>query len=65
MWYPKGAASLLCAGVLTTFNLYGQTSASPPAGTDVLIFTDGEKLIGHLESATSSSVVFKSDMAGR
>lgn len=64
MWYSKRAASLLCAGVLTTFNLYGQTSASPPAGTDVLIFTDGEKLIGHLESATSASVVFKSDMAG-
>lgn len=64
MWYSKPAASLLCAGVLTTFNLYGQTSASPPAGTDVLIFTDGEKLIGHLESATSASVVFKSDMAG-
>ncbi len=30
----------------------------------MLIFTDGEKLIGHLESANGSSVVFKSDMAG-
>jgi hypothetical protein len=64
MWYSKSAAFLLCAGVVTTFNLYGQTSTSPAAGKDVLIFTDGEKLIGHLESATSASVVFKSDMAG-
>jgi hypothetical protein len=31
---------------------------------DVLIFTDGEKLIGQLQSATGDSVVFKSDMAG-
>lgn len=30
----------------------------------MLIFVDGEKLIGHLERATSASVVFKSDMAG-
>jgi len=64
MWYSKRAAFLLCAGVATTLNLHGQTSAPPPAGTDVLVFTDGEKLIGHLESATSASVVFKSDMAG-
>src|SRR5581483_7187408 len=41
--------------------LYGQ--ASKP-GPDVLVFVDGEKLIGHLESATGASVVFKSDMAG-
>lgn len=34
------------------------------AGPDVLIFSDGEKLIGHLERADSSSVTFKSDMAG-
>ncbi|HXI39178.1 MAG TPA: DUF481 domain-containing protein [Bryobacteraceae bacterium] len=31
---------------------------------DVLIFTDDEKLIGHLLRATSASVTFKSDMAG-
>lgn len=30
----------------------------------MLIFVDGEKLIGHLERATAASVVFKSDMAG-
>ena len=32
--------------------------------SDVLIFTDGEKLIGQLKSAKGDSVVFKSDMAG-
>lgn len=45
--------------------LYSQT---PPAAAkpqpDVLIFTDGEKLIGQLKSAKGDSVVFKSDMAG-
>lgn len=45
--------------------LYAQ---APNSGTkprpDVLVFVDGEKLIGHLERASGSSVVFKSDMAG-
>jgi len=64
MWNLKTAAALLCAGTATV-NLYGQTTAaSPKPGEDVLIFMDGEKLIGHLKSATGSSVVFKSDMAG-
>jgi hypothetical protein len=31
---------------------------------DVLIFTDGEKLIGHLVRSTGGEVTFKSDMAG-
>lgn len=31
---------------------------------DVLIFTDDEKLIGHLVRSTGASVTFKSDMAG-
>jgi uncharacterized protein DUF481 len=45
--------------------LYSQTpgGASKPQ-PDVLIFTDGEKLIGHLVSAKGGSVTFKSDMAG-
>ncbi|HEY3841137.1 MAG TPA: DUF481 domain-containing protein [Bryobacteraceae bacterium] len=41
---------------------YGQPAKPEP---DVLIFIDGEKLIGHLVSSTGSSVVFKSDMAGQ
>ena len=31
---------------------------------DVLIFTNGDQLTGHLERVTAGSVVFKSDMAG-
>lgn len=31
---------------------------------DVLIFTNGEKLIGHLKRSDGASVTFKSDMAG-
>lgn len=42
-----------------------QTPAAPPnIEPDVLIFVDGEKLIGHLESSTAASVTFKSNMAG-
>jgi hypothetical protein len=45
--------------------LYAQTPAAPAKPQpDVLIFTDGEKLIGQLKSAKGDSVVFKSDMAG-
>ena len=59
---------LLAALVTTlcgTFPLWPQT---PPQGgkpqPDVLIFTNGEKLIGALESAQDDSVTFKSEMAG-
>ena len=41
--------------------VYGQAPKPEP---DVIIFSNGEKLIGHLVSATGDSVVFKSDMAG-
>jgi len=46
--------------------LYAQTAPAPKPKPqpDVLIFTDGEKLIGQLKSAKGDSVVFKSDMAG-
>ena len=51
--------------VAMALDLYGQTvPASANAGSDTLIFTDGEKLIGSLQSATSSTVVFKSNMTG-
>lgn len=38
--------------------------AQPTPGTDVLIFVNGEKLIGHLKTATDTRVVFISNMAG-
>jgi hypothetical protein len=44
--------------------LYAQAPPAAKPQPDVLIFTDGEKLIGQLQSAKGDSVVFKSDMAG-
>lgn len=41
--------------------LYAQTNAN----ADTLILTDGEKLIGQLQGATDTSVVFKSNFAGQ
>lgn len=42
-----------------------QPPAKPPeSGSDVLVFVDGEKLIGHLETSTDKTVTFKSNMAG-
>src|SRR5260370_25228975 len=41
---------------------FSQTGAPPEP--DVLIFTDGEKLIGHLKRSNGATVTFKSDMAG-
>ncbi|HEY3454092.1 MAG TPA: DUF481 domain-containing protein [Bryobacteraceae bacterium] len=46
-------------GLLASLHLIAQTP-----GPDVLIFNDGEKLIGHLVGSTGNSVTFKSDMAG-
>jgi hypothetical protein len=39
-------------------------ASSPKPSPDVLLFTNGEKLVGQLQSATGSSVTFKSEMAG-
>ncbi|HEV2578730.1 MAG TPA: DUF481 domain-containing protein [Acidobacteriaceae bacterium] len=36
----------------------------PAPQPDILIFTNGDQLTGHLERAAGGSVVFKSDMAG-
>src|SRR5689334_24218451 len=65
MRYTHFAVILLLFGVAAPFRVYGQEAgAATKAEPDVLILQDGEKLIGHLQSATSSSVVFKSDLAG-
>jgi len=50
---------LLLVGCATV--LYGQ---APPKEPDILIFTNGEKLIGHFVKSSGSSVTFKSDNAG-
>src|SRR4051812_16441452 len=45
--------------------LYAQAAPTGPAGSpDVLLFRNGEKLMGQLQSATGSTVTFKSEMAG-
>ncbi len=65
MRYTHFAVILLLFGVAAPFQVYGQEAgAGTKSEPDVLILQDGEKLIGHLQSATSSSVVFKSDLAG-
>jgi len=60
--------SVLFGAVLLTLavsDAYGQTAKSEAKpGPDVLVFTDGEKLIGHLVRSTGDKVTFKSDMAG-
>jgi hypothetical protein len=65
MRHTHFAAILLLFGVAAPVKIYAQAAqgASKPE-PDVLILQDGEKLIGHLQSATSSSVVFKSYLAG-
>jgi hypothetical protein len=51
--------------LLTAISAYAQAPASASASEpDVLVCKDGERLIGHLERATSSSAVFKSDVLG-
>ncbi len=53
-----------CCHITPGLYAQGVAAGATKPGSDVLIFVDGEKLIGHLERATSASVVFKSDMAG-
>ena len=53
---------LIALCCLSTLALPGGLFAQSKPGTDVLIFVDGEKLIGELKSATNSMVVFKSDI---
>src|SRR5579864_4975136 len=45
-------------GAMSVVPFHGQT---PP---DELVFTNGERLIGHLVRSQAKSVVFKSDMVG-
>lgn len=52
---------ILSLGLLTAITASAQKPAPAP---DVLVFTNGDQLTGHLERAAGGSVVFKSDMAG-
>jgi hypothetical protein len=57
----RAALAAACGNALLHAQAPAATAKPQP---DVLIFTDGEKLIGQLESAKGDSIVFKSDMAG-
>ncbi len=57
--------SLPIACLLTAISAHAQAPTGPSASEpDVLVCKDGERLIGHLERATSSSAVFKSNVLG-
>lgn len=56
--------SLGLSFLFAAFALAQQSAPPPKPQPDVLIFTNGDQLTGHLERATDSGVVFKSDMAG-
>jgi hypothetical protein len=56
--------SFFAAWLTAVTGLYGQAKSDSKPEPDVLIFTDGEKLIGHLVRSTGDKVTFKSDMAG-
>ena len=59
----RKSASLFCLCLAAGARLHGQADSSK-AQPDVLILVDGEKLIGQLKSASGSSLVFKSNLAG-
>lgn len=64
MRYTRLTVVLLLFGMAAPFGLRAQEASAAKPEPDVLILQDGEKLIGHMQSATSSSIVFKSDLAG-
>ena len=64
--FKRTCTKLASATVLLSLHVLFAQSTAPPAkfDADVLIFNDGEKLIGTLERSSGASVVFKSNMAG-
>ncbi len=63
MRYRNSALILLVFHFTAGYAFCGPKEAAKP-GSDVLMFVNGDKLIGHIEKADATSVVFKSDMAG-
>jgi hypothetical protein len=53
---------LLCVAGLLAARLLSAQAAKPEP--DVLLLTDGERLVGHFEQSNGSSVKFKSDVLG-
>jgi hypothetical protein len=61
-YYLKKLYVLFLGGLCAVSLLNGQATTKPEP--DVLIFTNGEKLVGHVVSGVGSSLTFHSDMAG-
>jgi hypothetical protein len=61
-YYLRRMSVFALGGLFSGCLLYGQAVAKPEP--DVLVFTDGEKLVGHVVSGTGSSLTFHSEMAG-
>ena len=51
-------------GMLPLKVIIAQAQAQPQPATDVLLFTDGERLTGHFLRSSGASVTFKSDALG-
>src|ERR1700722_14422843 len=61
MSLSRAICFLLSCSILP-FELLAQPAAKPEP--DVLIFSNGDKLVGHLVSSPGGSVTFNSDMLG-
>ena len=61
MPFLRRIVPLFCFAAVVSFRLH---AAPAPPGGDTIVFTNGEKLVGHLQSATDTDIVFKSDMVG-
>jgi AraC-like DNA-binding protein len=57
----KKSTILLLAGLVTAPALFAQGAAPSP---DVMVFNDGERLVGKLVRSNGASAVFKSDVLG-
>ena len=66
MRYRSPFAAVLTAALasLAGLALPAQQPAAAKPTPDVLVFTNGDQLTGHLQSAAAGSIVFASDMAG-
>jgi hypothetical protein len=56
--------SFFAAWLSAVTSLYGQTKTDTKPEPNVLIFTNGDKLTGHLVRSAGDKVTFNSEMAG-
>jgi hypothetical protein len=61
---PVGVASIVSNARALGQSSSSQKAAAPPPGTDVIVFTNGDRLTGTLENGVGDSITFKSDMTG-